>query len=80
MRSYAHGGRSGKSVLNDVDESSALAETELHSAVGSGEQCVVTTTADVATCVELGSSLPDNDGSGWEFLAVEGLHAEPLAP
>ena len=59
--------RAGATALlggEDVDELAALAQAELHLAVGHGEQGVVAAAADVLAGVEPGAPLADDDRAG----------------
>ena len=47
--------------------------------MGQGEQSIVLAAADIATGVELGATLPDDDAAGLDWFAAENLHAQPLS-
>ena len=63
---------------DDVDDLAATFRTELYSARGKREQCVVSTAADVDAGVKVGAALAHDDLACTDDLATEPLHAEAL--
>jgi len=66
------------SVLNDVDDLAATLRAELDSSCDEGEKCVVATTADSGTGVEVCSALANDDLAGLDDLAAVTLYTEVL--
>ena len=63
---------------NNVNDLATLALTELHAAIGKGEQCVVLANANILAGVSAGSALTNDDGSGADDSSVEHLYAKAL--
>src|SRR5690606_17264934 len=63
-------------LRDDVGELALAGGAEAHRAVGQREQRVVAATTDVATRVDLGPALADDDRAGRHDLAAEALDAE----
>src|ERR1700752_664114 len=66
-----------RSCREDIDPSAL--PVKRHVAVGDGEEGVVLGPPDVATGVELGAVLADDDAAGSDELAAVGLDAESLS-
>src|SRR5699024_2564641 len=63
---------------DDVDEPATLAGAERHGAGSQSEEGIVSSTADVGSGMELGSTLADDDLAGLDGLTAEALDAEVL--
>jgi hypothetical protein len=63
---------------DDIDDASAAVRTELHDTRGEGEERVVSPTSHVATGVEVGTALANDDFTGVDFLTAKPLHPEAL--
>ena len=63
---------------DDVDNLAVATHTELHGAIGEGEQRVILAHADVVARVEVGATLANDDVAGHDGFAAKLLHAEVL--
>jgi hypothetical protein len=63
---------------NNVDNLATLALTELHTAIGEGEQSVVLANANVLAWVCTSATLTNDDGAGADDSSVEYLDAKAL--
>jgi hypothetical protein len=62
----------------DADELSPLFLVEQHLALGTGEQGIILSPADIESGVKLGSALADQDLSGFDVLSAESFHTQSL--
>ena len=60
------------------DDVNTIGWLETHHAVFKGEQGEIPALAHEKTGLKPGAFLPDNDASGFDELAAEALHPEPL--
>jgi hypothetical protein len=65
-------------LVEDVDFASPPTRAVLHDPFGRGEQRVVAPFANVATGMDPGTALTNEDGSSLDALAIKHLRSEPL--
>src|SRR4029453_3002180 len=72
-------GCSLRRVRRHVDNPTASPGPKLNMPCDQCKQCVITTTADAVTGMEVGAALPDNDLASADQLATKPLDSEPLS-